>query len=373
MSHPADKLLFTPGPLTTSASVKQAMLRDLGSRDSEFIEMVARVHEKLLTIAGVSKQQGYESILLQGCGTFGLEAVVGCALPPDGRLLVVTNGAYGTRLSQLASALGIEHELLRFAENEQVDPNRVEAALRADRSLTHLSVVHCETSTGMMNPVGEVCRVAREQGCVSIVDSMSAFGGVPLDLSEWGADFLVSSSNKCIEGVPGFSFVLCRRDSLLATEGQARSVSFDLLAQWRGIERNGQFRFTPPTHVILAFDQALRELKQEGGVAGRSKRYAANQRRLIDGMRTLGFSEFLPEQLQGPIITAFRHLEHPRFEFEELYRCMSERGFVIYPASLADVDCFRIGSIGRIDESDIAAMLEALEDSLEAMGVRSPA
>ncbi len=372
MSNPSDKLLFTPGPLTTSSSVKQAMLRDLGSRDGEFIETVARVHAGLLALAGVSKQQGYESILLQGCGTFGLEAVVGCALPPDGKLLVVTNGVYGTRLGQIAAALGIEYVLLRFAEDERVDPARVEAALAADASLTHVSIVHCETSTGMLNPAGAVCRVARERGCVSLVDSMSAFGGVPIDLAEWGADFLVSSSNKCIEGVPGFAFVLCRREALLATEGWARSLSFDLLAQWRGIEQNGQFRFTPPTHVILAFGQALCELEQEGGVAGRAKRYAANHRRLLDGMRALGFREYLPEALQGPIITAFRHPDHPRFDFDELYRRMSEQGFVIYPGKLSDADCFRIGSIGHIDESDIEAMLGALERSLEAMGVGIP-
>jgi 2-aminoethylphosphonate-pyruvate transaminase len=370
MSHPPDKLLFTPGPLTTSASVKQAMQRDLGSRDAEFIEMVGRVHAGLLDIAGVSKQQGFESVLLQGSGTFGLEAVVGCALPRDGKLLVASNGVYGTRFALIAEALGIDHTLLRFAEDEQVDPARVDAALAADSSLTHVSIVHCETSTGMLNPVAELCRVAQAHGRISIVDSMSAFGGVPIDLAEWGADFLVSSSNKCIEGVPGFAFVVCRREALLATEGQARSLSFDLLAQWRGIEKNGQFRFTPPTHAILAFDQALRELEQEGGVAGRAKRYAANHRCLLDGMRAQGFDEYLPEALQGPIITAFRYLDDDRFDFDELYRGMSEQGFVIYPGKLSEATCFRIGSIGRIDTSDVTNMLDALKSSLEAMGVR---
>ncbi len=372
MSTPTDKLLFTPDPLTTSSSVKRAMLRDLGSRDSEFIEMVARVHAGLLALAGVSQELGYESILLQGSGTFGIEAVVGCALPRDGKLLVVSNGTYGARLALIASALGIEYTLLRFAEHERVDPDRVDAVLAADPSLTHVSVVHCETSTGMLNPADAVCRVARAQGCISIVDSMSAFGGVSLDLAEWGADFLVSSSNKCIEGVPGFALVLCRRAALLATEGRARSLSFDLLAQWRGIERNGQFRFTPPTHAILAFDQALRELEQEGGIAGREKRYAANHRRLVDGMRALGFREYLPEALQSIIITAFLYPEHPRFDFDELYRRMSDQGFVLYPGKLSDAECFRIGSIGHIDESDVAAMLAALERSLEAMGVETP-
>lgn len=369
MSLPPDKLLFTPGPLTTSSSVKRAMLRDLGSRDSEFIETVARVHRALLAVAGVSQQDGYESILLQGSGTYALEAVVGCALPRDGKLLVVTNGTYGTRLGQIATALGIDHALLRFAEHEQVDPARVDAALAADDLLTHVSVVHCETSTGMLNPAGDVCQVARARGCISIVDSMSAFGGVPIDLAEWGADFLISSSNKCIEGVPGFAFVLCRREALLATEGRARSLSFDLLAQWRGIGRNGQFRFTPPTHAILAFDQAMSELDKEGGVVGRAKRYAANHRMLLAGMRAMGFREYLAEALQGPIITAFRYPEHPSFDFDELYRRMSEQGFVIYPGKLSDADCFRIGSIGRIEEADVAAMLAALECSLEAMGV----
>jgi 2-aminoethylphosphonate-pyruvate transaminase len=369
MADSPDKLLFTPGPLTTSASVKRAMLRDLGSRDSEFIETVKRVHRALLDLAGVSQEQGYESVVLQGCGTFGLEATVGCALPRGGKLLVVTNGTYGTRFGQIAAALGIDYQELRFEENQRVDPARVESALAADPGLTHVSIVHCETATGMLNPVAEVCRVTREQGRVSIVDSMSAFGGVMLDLADWGADFLVSSSNKCIEGVPGFAFVIARREALLATEGQARSLSFDLLAQWRGIEANGQFRFTPPTHTILAFDQALKELDQEGGVAGRAKRYAANHRRLLDGMRALGFHEYLPEELQGPIITSFRYPEHPLFDFDELYRRMSEQGFVIYPGKLSAADCFRIGSIGRINEADVSAMLQALERALAAMGI----
>jgi len=369
MNDSHDKLLFTPGPLTTSATVKQAMLRDLGSRDAEFIETVARVHTRLLEVAGVSRQRGYESVVLQGCGTFGLEATVGCALPRDGKLLVVSNGTYGSRFSAIAEALGIEFSELRFGEDERVDPARVAAALASDADVTHVSVVHCETATGMLNPVAEVCRAAREAGRSVIVDSMSAFGGVELDFADWGADFLVSSSNKCIEGVPGFSFVIARREALLATAGQARSLSFDLLAQWKGLSSNGQFRFTPPTHVILAFDQALRELVTEGGVAGRARRYAANHQCLIRGMRKLGFQEFLPVELQGPIITSFRYPEHPRFDFDELYRRMSELGFVIYPGKLSAADCFRIGSIGRIDEADVEAMLSALETVLGAMGV----
>ena len=369
MAERADKLLFTPGPLTTSRTVKQAMLHDLGSRDDEFVEIVARVRDELLSVAGVSRQRGFEAIIVQGCGTYGLEAVIGSALPPTGRLLVLANGAYGERLAKIAAVLGVAHELLRCEEDEPLDPDRVDRALADDETLSHVAMVHCETSTGLLNPVRALCRVVRARGRVGIVDSMSAFGAVPVDLEDWGVDFLISSSNKCIEGVPGFAFVLCRREALLATDGFARSLCLDLLAQWRALESNGQFRFTPPTHAILAFDRALRELEAEGGVDGRGKRYRASHRRLLAGMRTLGFREVLPEALGSPIITSFLTPEHPRFRFEELYDRLKEKGFVIYPGKVSKRDSFRIGTIGRLDESDVEALLAAIDTSLGEMGV----
>jgi 2-aminoethylphosphonate-pyruvate transaminase len=364
-----DKPLFTPGPLSTSRTVKQAMLRDLGSRDAEFIRTVHNIREGLLELAGVSRVDGYEAVLIQGSGTFVIEAVLSSCIPPRGKMLAVVNGAYGERIRKIAEVHGIETIVLRYAENELPRADDVDRALAGDPSICMLAVVHCETTSGIVNPVAEIGRVVRSHNRTYFVDSMSAFGAVEFDFARCGIDFLVSSANKCIEGVPGFGFVLCRRDALLRTEGWARTVSLDLVAQWRGLESNGQFRFTPPTHAILAFEQALRELKEEGGVAARADRYRLNHACVANGMRELGFEEYVPAELQGYIITSFLYPDDPRFEFEEFYRRLNEKGFVIYPGKVTDADCFRIGHIGRLFESDMRALLAAIREVLSEMGV----
>jgi 2-aminoethylphosphonate-pyruvate transaminase len=364
-----DKVLFTPGPLTTSRTVRQAMLRDLGSRDPEFIEVVRDVRRRLLEVAGVSQQAGWEAVPVQGSGTFGLEAVVGSALPRDGKLLVVVNGAYGRRLVQMARALRIEVVALEGPEDRAPEAEALERALAGDGAVTHVAAVHCETTSGIVNPVEALGLVAARHGRPLLLDGMSSFGALPLDLEAAGVHFLVSSANKCIEGVPGFSFVLARRESLQRAEGQARSLSLDLFAQWRGLEADGQFRFTPPTHALLAFRQALVELEDEGGPAARGARYAANQRLLLEGMRRLGFEPWLPEALQGPIITSFRYLAHPRFAFEPFSRRLSERGYVIYPGKVSGADCFRLGSIGRIFPADVRDLVGAVREVLGDMGI----
>ena len=262
-----DKALFTPGPLTTSRTVKQAMLRDLGSRDHEFIALVKDIRRRLLQIGSVSEPE-YTAILMQGSGTFGIESVISSVIPPSGKLLVVVNGAYGRRMVQIAQVLHIDHVTLTCPENERAEPAEVAAALAANPGVTHVAIVHCETTTGIFNPVAEIATVVRDHGARYIVDAMSSFGAVPLDLAAYNVDYLVSSANKCIEGVPGFAFVLARRSALLETRGFARSLSLDLLAQWEGLEANGQFRFTPPTHALLAFHQAL-DRTRDGGWRGR--------------------------------------------------------------------------------------------------------
>ena len=362
-----DKLLFTPGPLTTSATVKQAMLRDTGSREPGFIETVRTIRRSLLDVAGVSPDE-YTSVLVQGSGTFGIESVIGSTVPRGGRLLVAANGAYGERIARIASVLGIPANVLRFPEDTPVDSGGVRAALEADPGITNVAAVHCETTTGLLNPVEEIGREVAAAGRAFTVDAMSSFGAVALDFSAAKIDYLVSSANKCIEGVPGFSFVIARKEALLATEGHARSLSLDLLDQWKGLERDGQFRFTPPTHALLAFAQALRELEAEGGVPGRDARYAANQRTLVEGMRALGFREYLPPERQSHIITSFHYPSSPAFKFDNFYSRLSDRGFIIYPGKLSQVDCFRIGTIGRIFEADVRTLLSAIRETLGEMG-----
>lgn len=364
----SDKLLFTPGPLTTSATVKAAMRRDLGSRDHEFITIVREIRAELLALGGVAAPE-YTAVLMQGSGTFGMEAVIASVTPPAGKWLLIVNGAYGRRMGQITAVHHLPTRSLTFPENDAPDLAQIEAALRADPAISHVGVVHCETTSGVVNPVAAIGELARRYAKVYFVDAMSSFGGIPLDAAAAQIDFLVSSANKCIEGAPGFSFVLARRAALLATEGYARSLSLDLLAQWRGLEKDGQFRFTPPTHALLAFRQALQELAEEGGVDGRYARYQANHQTLVDGMRALGFREFVPNARQGPIITSFYYPDHPNFDFGRFYDLLNERGFVIYPGKVSAADCFRIGSIGRIFPADVTNLLAAIREALAIMEV----
>lgn len=367
-----DKLLFTPGPLTTSLSVKQAMLRDAGSWHFEFNAQVARLREQLLHVAGLPAGEEWVAVLMQGSGSFGVESAVTSSVPEEGGLLVLTNGAYGDRIVQMAVTARVPHEVLRFQEHEAVDPAAVDAALANRPDLTHVALVHCETTTGLLNPLSEVGRVVRARQRVFIVDAMSSFGALPIEFEEVGIDFLISSANKCLEGVPGFSFVLCRRERLRECQGRARSHSLDLYGQWHGFEKNGQFRFTPPTHALLAFLQALEEFEQEGGVSARGARYAANAKALMDGMQALGFRPFLAPHLRSPIITTFHQPADRRFAFDAFYRGLSDRGFIIYPGKLTAVDTFRVGSIGRVFPNDLEQLVYAAGETLRYLGLPVP-
>lgn len=354
-----DKPLFTPGPLTTSRSVKQAMLRDLGSRDSAFVNLVRDVRQRLLALAGVAAPD-YECVIMQGSGTYSVEAVISSAVSAQSKLLAISNGAYGQRIIQIAKVHKIDATILTYPEDAKPTAADVEAALAQDPALTHVALVHSETTTGMINPIDEIGAVVKRHKRRFIVDAMSSFGGMPLEPDKTGIDFLVSSANKCIEGVPGFGLILASRAALLECEGRARSLSLDVFEQWKALEANGQFRFTPPTHALLAFHQALDELVAEGGVIARAQRYSKNYQTLVAGMRSLGFKEYLQPQDQGHIIVSFRFPDHPRFEFEEFYSRLSDKGYVIYPGKVSNADCFRIGCIGRLFPADFAALLAAI-------------
>ena len=364
-----DKILFTPGPLTTSQTIKQAMLRDLGSRDIEFIGLVKDIRHKLVELGQASLNE-YTAVLMQGSGTFGLEAVVSSTVPTDGKLLVIINGAYGKRLAKIASVLGIDTVTLEYPENTTPDLGEIESTLKTDSKITNVTVVHCETTTGIINPIREIGEIVAKSGGKYFVDAMSSFGAVPIDLAECNIDYLVSSANKCIEGVPGFSFVLCKLNSLKETAGYARSLSFDLLSQYQGFEKNGQFRFTPPTHALAALRQALAELEAEGGVPGRAARYCKNYKALVAGMRRLGFKEYLRSEDQGYIITSFLYPDDPNFSFEKFYESLNQKDYVIYPGKVSDANCFRIGNIGRIFEADVKALLAAIAETINEMSVK---
>lgn len=364
-----DKILFTPGPLTTSRTVKQAMLRDLGSRDKEFIGIVAEIRNNLLTLCNTKKGK-YEAVLMQGSGTFGVESVISSTVPPDGKLLIIINGAYGHRMVKIANYHKIKNVALEYPENEIPNLKEIKKILTQDKEITNVAVVHCETTTGIINPIKEIGAIVKNAKRKYFVDAMSSFGAVPIDVEKCNIDYLVSSSNKCIEGVPGFSFIIAKTSSLKETKEYARCLSLDLFDQWFGLETNGQFRFTPPTHSLLAFRQAINELKEEGLVIGRAKRYKKNYETLVAGMRKLGFKEYVPTKFQGYIITSFLYPEHPNFSFERFYSLLNEKNQVIYPGKLSKVDCFRIGNIGRIFEEDIKILLLVIEEVLEEMKIK---
>ncbi len=362
-----DKALFTPGPLTTSLTTKQAMLRDLGSRDTEFINTVKDIRQRLVALGGGSDE--YTAVLVQGSGTFGIEATLSSVIPPEGKLLVLVNGAYGERMLKIAAVHRISTLALRFEENTIPAPEMLETALDGDPAITHVAVVHCETTTGIINPIETYGEIVRRHHCTYIVDAMSSFGAYPIDLAACGIDYLVSSANKCIEGVPGFSFVLARTAALKATRGYARTLSLDLLAQWEGLEGDGQFRFTPPTHALLAFQQALRELEWEGGVLSRGQRYWLNYDITLTAMQKMGFRPYIEASQRGYIITSFYYPNHPNFSFQNFYERLSAKGHVIYPGKLSHADCFRIGHVGRLNSADVRALMTAIAETLVEMGV----
>lgn len=359
------KLLFTPGPLSTSATVKEAMLEDVGSRDAEFINAVKEIRNELLRLAHISQQEGYESIIMQGAGTFGIESVVSSAIGSNDVLLILVNGAYGERIAKMAVIHKLNHHILRFAEDEIVTAEATEKFLKEHHEVTHVACIHSETTTGLMNPVEAVGNVCRQYNKVFIVDAMSSFGGVEMNMRQMQIDYLVSSSNKCIEGVPGFAFVLCKKTELEKTKGQARTLSLDLYEQWKGLEGNGQFRFTPPTLSIMAFRQAIKELDEEGGITAREQRYKTNKKILDDGMRQLGYKEYLEPAIQGHIITSFLYPGDPNFDFEKFYSKLNERGYIIYPGKLSKANAFRIGNIGQIFPEDVKGLIGAIKEVME--------
>jgi 2-aminoethylphosphonate-pyruvate transaminase len=367
----SDPILLTPGPLTTSATVKQSMLRDWGSRDTAFIALNRRIRERLLAIAEAGET--HVCVPVQGSGTFAVEASIGTLVPGEGRLLVLVNGAYGRRMVRIAEVSGRSVMALSWPEDEAVDAQALDQALAADPAISHVAVVHCETTSGILNPLQDVADVCARRRRPLLIDAMSSFGALPIDARATPFTALMASANKCLEGVPGVGFALIRRDALAAAKGNAPSLSLDLYDQWQGLEANGQWRFTPPTHVLAAFDQALDEHTAEGGVAGRGSRYRRNHQILVAGMQALGFAMLVPPPLQAPIIVTFLMPADPRFVFAEFYDRLREKGFAIYPGKLTVADSFRIGCIGRIGEAEIRAALDAIGETMREMGVASGA
>ena len=357
-------LLLTPGPLSTSKTVKAAMLQDWCTWDDDYKNLVENVRSRLIRLA-TERTKEYTTVLMQGSGTFSVEAMIGTAVPRNGKLLALTNGAYGDRIVQIARYYGIDTVVLDSGELEPPDLEKLERTLAGDPEITHVVVVHCETTTGMLNPIESVGQIVKKYGKRYLVDTMSSFGGVPMDVADLEIDFCVSSANKCIQGVPGFCFVIAKAAELFTCEGNARSLSLDLFDQWKAMDADkGKWRYTSPTHVVHAFYQAMQELEEEGGISQRHARYLENHRILVDGMRGLGFKTLLPDAYQSPIITSFYSPESKPYDFRSFYNRLKEKGFVIYPGKVSKISAFRIGNIGHVFPEDMHRLIEAVEKSM---------
>ncbi|MCE2510503.1 MAG: 2-aminoethylphosphonate--pyruvate transaminase [Alphaproteobacteria bacterium] len=365
---PEEPLLLTPGPITTSRSTKEKMLRDWGSRDRDFIALTQRVRDRLLQLA--CGEVGHVCVPVQGSGTFGIEAMLGTLVPREGKVLVLVNGAYGARMAEIVARMGRNHLVVSHEENRPLDPQALEEALVGDPVITHVAAVHCETGSGLLNPIEEIAAVAARQGRRLLLDAISTFGALPLDVAALPCDAAVGSANKCLEGVPGVAFVILRKDSLAASQGNASSLSLDLFEQWQALEKTGQWRFTPPTQVVAALGQALEEHAAEGAVRGRGDRYRANCRTLVEGMRELGFQTFLPDALQAPIIVAFHSPRDKNFVFSAFYDFLRDKGYVIYPGKVTTADTFRIGCIGKVYEEDVLSVLAAVREAMAAFSFK---
>ncbi|GJD78230.1 2-aminoethylphosphonate--pyruvate transaminase [Methylobacterium gregans] len=363
----AAPILLTPGPLTTSERTRAAMLTDWGSWDGSFNGLTASVCDKLVAIANGSGS--HVCVPLQGSGTFAVEAAVGTFVPRSGKMLVLVNGAYGKRLARICEMLGRDHSIYETPEDVPTTPEAVDRLLSQDRALTHVGLIHCETSTGILNPLPEIAAVVARHGRRLIIDAMSSFGALPIDARAIPFEALIAASGKCLEGVPGMGFVLAREEALLAAEGNIASLALDLRDQHLYMQRTGQWRFTPPTHVVAALHEALLQYEDEGGLAARHARYARNCRTLITGMARLGLRSFLAPEIQAPIIVTFHAPRDGRYRFGDFYEAVRAKGFILYPGKLTRVETFRVGCIGAVEPADMERAVEAVAETFRDLDI----
>ena len=363
-----DKKLLTPGPLTTSIKTKRAMLRDWGSRDEEFIDLNHSIRNSLVKL--IDGEDEFECVPVQGSGTFAVESMIGSLTSNNSKILILINGAYGQRMKNICLYLNrslIEYEI---PEDEIHDLNKIEKIIDENNDLTHVLVVYCETTTGILNPIKNIADLVAKKKKSLFIDAMSAFGALSLSCKDIQFDAVAASSNKCLEGVPGVGFILVKTSTIEKAKGNSHSLSLDLFDQWQAMKKNAQWRFTPPTHVLAAFYQALKEHEKEGGINGRFIRYSENCKIICEGMREMGFIQLLPKELQAPIIITFMQPKNANFKFKEFYNALSNKGFLIYPGKLTVAETFRVGCIGNLNSQDMYDALKAIKDTIKELNIK---
>ncbi|PPR52097.1 MAG: 2-aminoethylphosphonate--pyruvate transaminase [Alphaproteobacteria bacterium MarineAlpha5_Bin10] len=362
-----DKKLLTPGPLTTSKRTKEAMLHDWGSRDKDFINLNHSIRKSLIKL--IDGENDYQCVPMQGSGTFAVESMISSLTPKNAKILILINGAYGQRMKKMCDYINKNYIDYVVPENTTHDLIEIEKIIESNKDLTHIFAVYCETTSGILNPVQEIAELAEKKNLSLFIDAMSAFGALPLNSKKTKFDALAASSNKCLEGVPGVGFVLMKNEVIKNAKGNCHSLSLDLYDQWQAMEQNKQWRFTPPTHVLAAFSEAIKEHEKEGGIYGRYKRYSNNCKIICEGMKKIGFKQLLTDELQAPIIITFMQPKNSNFNFQKFYDALSQKDFLIYPGKLTVAETFRIGCIGSLNDEDMHSAISAIKEVLKELQV----
>jgi 2-aminoethylphosphonate-pyruvate transaminase len=370
MKPVARKILLNPGPATTTDSVKQAMVvEDICPREKSFGKLLDTIKEDLVKVVHGGAE--YIAALFTASGTGGLEAAITSAVPKGKKILIIDNGAYGARMVNIASTFGIEVIPYKLAYGDYPVVTHLEKLLIENRDVSHLAVVHHETTTGMLNPIQQICDLCTKHKVDVIVDCMSSYAGIPIDAKKWNAGYIISSSNKCIQGMPGMVFVIFKKQLLKELKNQKRSFYFDLYSQYVGFEKTGQMQFTPPVQVAYALRQAIDEYFIEGEI-NRWNRYQENWNTLYAGLKNLGFEFLLPESYQSKILLAIIEPSHSNYNFDTMHDYLFQKGYTIYPGKGAKEATFRLSVLGDLHKKDIEGFLIELKNYLLKAGIPLP-
>jgi 2-aminoethylphosphonate-pyruvate transaminase len=361
--------LLSPGPVTTTRNVKFAALADFDPCSAEFISITKDVQSRLLKLCGAD--ESYACIFVQGAGTQAVESVLsGLAPARGGKTLVVSNGEHGERAANILQRLNLPYVRIDLKAGTPVAAEDIRPLLQSDRSMTHIWLAHCDSGTGTVNPIGDIAAIANDLGRQVILDATATMGALPISAATDAISAIVGTSSVCIQALPGLSFCVVKKDLLNSSMGRSQSFSQDLFEEWRNLESSGQFRFSAPTHLVAALQRALKELVEEGGHDARRMRYERNARVVLSGMRKLGFTPLLADENAGPIVQVILAPADGSYNYDHFHAALASRGFSIAPGRIANLATFRVGTAGNLDATTMNAFIDALKDSVGALGIQ---